>query len=171
MGSIPGSGRSPGKGYDNPLQYSCLENPMDRGAWWAKVHRVTENRTRLKHHSMKCTTMHTPALASLHWLFPVLEILFSGIHMANSIISFKLCSNISISLSPNPTTLHYLNSFSLSCVTTHYMLYVIHFGYTHHFFSLSFLNYESIITYLYETWKIQKKGTYSSTIQYNYFSR
>ena len=37
MGSIPGSGRSPGKGYDNPLQYSCLENPMDRGAWWAKV--------------------------------------------------------------------------------------------------------------------------------------
>ena len=34
-GSIPGSGRSPGEGYGNPLQYSCLENPMDRGAWWA----------------------------------------------------------------------------------------------------------------------------------------
>ena len=37
---IPGSGRSPGEGIDNPLQYSCLENPMDRGAWWATVHVV-----------------------------------------------------------------------------------------------------------------------------------
>ena len=36
-GSIPGPGRSPGKGNDNPLQYSCLENPIDRGAWWATV--------------------------------------------------------------------------------------------------------------------------------------
>ena len=40
VGSIPGLGRSPGKGHGNPLQYSCLENPMDRGAWWAIVHRV-----------------------------------------------------------------------------------------------------------------------------------
>ena len=38
VGSIPGSGRSPGEGYGNPLQYSCLENPMDRGAWQAAVH-------------------------------------------------------------------------------------------------------------------------------------
>ena len=38
MGSIPGSGRSPGGGHGNPLQYSCLENPMDRGAWWVTVH-------------------------------------------------------------------------------------------------------------------------------------
>ena len=38
MGSIHGSGRSPGEGHGNPLQYSCLENPMDRGAWWATVH-------------------------------------------------------------------------------------------------------------------------------------
>ena len=37
-GSIPGLGRSPGGGNGNPLQYSCLENPMDRGAWWATVH-------------------------------------------------------------------------------------------------------------------------------------
>ena len=43
-GSIPGSGRSPGEGNGNPLQHSCLENPMDRGAWWATVHRVTESR-------------------------------------------------------------------------------------------------------------------------------
>ena len=42
LGSIPGSGRSPGEGNGTPLQYSCLENPMDRGAWWAIVHGVTE---------------------------------------------------------------------------------------------------------------------------------
>ena len=47
LGSIPGLGRSPGEGNGNPLQYSCLENPMDRGAWWATVHGVTKSRTRL----------------------------------------------------------------------------------------------------------------------------
>ena len=47
-GSIPGSGRSPGGGLGNPLQHSCLENPMDRGAWWATVCGVTKRRTRLK---------------------------------------------------------------------------------------------------------------------------
>ena len=41
-GSIPGSGRSPGEGNSNPLQYSCLGNPMDRGAWQATVHKVAE---------------------------------------------------------------------------------------------------------------------------------
>ena len=46
-GSIPGSGRSPGKGHDNPLQYSCLGNFMDRGAWWAIVHGVSKSWTRL----------------------------------------------------------------------------------------------------------------------------
>ena len=43
MGSIPGSGRSPGGGHGNPLQCSCLENPMDRGAWEAMVYRVAES--------------------------------------------------------------------------------------------------------------------------------
>ena len=43
----PGSGRSPGEGNGNPLQCSCLENPMDRGAWWATVHGVSKRRTRL----------------------------------------------------------------------------------------------------------------------------
>ena len=47
-GSIPGSGRSPGGGHGNPLQYSCLENPMDRGAWWAAVYGVAKSQTRLK---------------------------------------------------------------------------------------------------------------------------
>ena len=44
---IPGSGRSPGEGNGNPLQYSCLENLMDGGAWWAAVHGVAKSRTRL----------------------------------------------------------------------------------------------------------------------------
>ena len=42
LGSIPGSGRSPGGGHGNPLHYFCLENSMDRGAWWATVHGVAE---------------------------------------------------------------------------------------------------------------------------------
>ena len=46
-GLIPGSGRSPGGENGNPLQYSCLGNPMDRGAWRATVHRVTKSLTRL----------------------------------------------------------------------------------------------------------------------------
>ena len=45
LGSIPGLGRSPREGNGNPLQYSCLENPMDGGAWWATVHRVAKSRT------------------------------------------------------------------------------------------------------------------------------
>jgi len=47
-GSIPGSGRSPGEGNSNPFQYSCLKNPMDRGAWQATVYGVTKNWTQLK---------------------------------------------------------------------------------------------------------------------------
>ena len=47
MGSIPEWGRSPGGGYGNPLQYSGLENPMDRGAWWATVHKTAKSWTRL----------------------------------------------------------------------------------------------------------------------------
>ena len=42
-GSVLGLGRSPGEGHGNPLQYPCLENPMDRGAWWATVHGVTKS--------------------------------------------------------------------------------------------------------------------------------
>ena len=49
LGSIPGLGRSPGGGNGNPLQYSCLRNPRDRGAWWATVHGVTKSQTGLSH--------------------------------------------------------------------------------------------------------------------------
>ena len=47
-GLIPGSGRSPGGRHGNPLQCSCLENPMDRGAWGATIHRVAQSQTRVK---------------------------------------------------------------------------------------------------------------------------
>ena len=48
MSLIPGLGRFPGGEHGNSFQYSCLENPVERGAWWATVHRVTKNQTQLK---------------------------------------------------------------------------------------------------------------------------
>ena len=57
VGLIPGSGRFPGGGHGNPLHYSCLENPLDRGAWRATVHEVTESRTRLKWPSRHMRTL------------------------------------------------------------------------------------------------------------------
>ena len=48
VGSVPGLGRSHGGGHGNPLHYSCLENPMDRGGWWAMVHRIAKSQTELK---------------------------------------------------------------------------------------------------------------------------
>ena len=58
--SIPGLGRSPGGGHGNPLQYSCLESPMDRGAWWPTVRKIAKSRTRLK----QLTRAHTTALST-----------------------------------------------------------------------------------------------------------
>ena len=57
---IPGLGRSPGEGNGNPLQYSCLENPMDRGAWWVKVHRVAESKIQAKRLSTHAHSMPGP---------------------------------------------------------------------------------------------------------------
>ena len=60
--SISRSGRSPGEGHGNPLQYSCLENPLDRGAWQATIHRVTQSQTQLKQlsvHSMRWQCLET----------------------------------------------------------------------------------------------------------------
>ena len=55
MGSIPGSGRSPTGGHGNPLQYSCLENPIDRGGWRAMAHRVAKSLTQVKRLNMHIT--------------------------------------------------------------------------------------------------------------------
>ena len=57
VGLIPGSERSPGGGSGNPLQYSCLENPMDRGAWWATVHGAAKSRTQLSNSTGKQYTV------------------------------------------------------------------------------------------------------------------
>ena len=65
-GSIPGSGRSPGEGNGNSLNYSCLENPVDRGVWWATVHGIAKNQTQLSdltlpHTFSFCFTNYTKA--------------------------------------------------------------------------------------------------------------
>ena len=61
MGSTPGLGRSPGEGHGNPLQYSCLENPVDQGAWWTTVHRAAKSWAQLNQLSV-----HTRARAHTH---------------------------------------------------------------------------------------------------------
>ena len=63
LGSIPGLGRLPGGGHGNPLQYSWLDNPMDRGSWWATVHRVAKSWTQLK-----WLSMHTCMLFMASWV-------------------------------------------------------------------------------------------------------
>ena len=54
LGLIPGSGRVTGGGHGSPLQYSCLENPMDKGAWQATVHRAAQSQARLKQQQAQC---------------------------------------------------------------------------------------------------------------------
>ena len=66
---IPGWGRFPGRGQSNPLQYSSLENPMDRGAWLATVHKVDESRTRLKRLSVHITSSWAGSLAEVATVF------------------------------------------------------------------------------------------------------
>ena len=67
---IPRLGRSPGEGHSNPLQYSCLENPKDRGAWWAIVHGVTKSPKRL--------SMRTCILANVRWYLIIVLICISN---------------------------------------------------------------------------------------------
>ena len=74
VGSIPGLGRSPGGGHGNPLQYSSLENPKERGTWWPTVHRVAKSWVPLQH--LSSTEIHQ--LYKMHFLTfkPFLECLF-----------------------------------------------------------------------------------------------
>ena len=67
-GSIPGSGRSPGEENGNPLQYSSLENPMDRGAWWATVHRVAKELD-VSEHKQTHTGLSQSLIASYQQIF------------------------------------------------------------------------------------------------------
>ena len=71
MGLITGLGRSPGGGHSNPLQYSFLENPMDRGDWWATVHSISQSRTRLKRLCMHKCLISNVHLANLQNLIQI----------------------------------------------------------------------------------------------------
>ena len=74
LGSIPGSGRSPGEGNGNPLQYSCLENPMEGEAWWATVHGVAKSRTRLSYLTLNYTDFLYPQIVNIYirWAWSIL---------------------------------------------------------------------------------------------------
>ena len=72
VSSIPGSGRSSGGGHGNSLQYSCLENPSDRGAWWAMVQKVTKTGTRLKWLSMHTILIFNSSLFFLKHIYILL---------------------------------------------------------------------------------------------------
>ena len=104
VGSIPGSRRSPGVGNSNPLQYSCLGNPMDRGAWWAAVHWVSNSQTwlgdwgqtqdrpsgeKFKDWSLR---LHIPLAPSLSSLFPFTN--FSTFPLLSCLQSSPLASDI-----------------------------------------------------------------------------
>ena len=87
-GLIPGLGSSPGEGNGNPLQYSCLENPMDRGAWRATVHGVAQNRTQLKWLSM----------AQVKYMFNFIRSCQTCFQSDYSILySHKLCTSVLMS--------------------------------------------------------------------------
>ena len=83
--SIPGSGRSPGVENGNPFQYSCLENPMDKRAWWATAHGVTKSRTQLSIHTHIWSMLKTGRL-------PILSH-FSGQNNSQSQPRFKVWRN------------------------------------------------------------------------------
>ena len=116
VGSIPGLGRPPGGGHGNPLQYSCLENPMDREDWWATIQGVAKSRSRLKwlskhtcimtciHHYNLVQKIHCPkdpcALSSLPCPSPWQPLIFHCLHcsclsrMLESYSLFKLPSSL-----------------------------------------------------------------------------
>ena len=78
-GSFPGVGRSSGEGNGNPLQYSCLENPIDRGTWQAIVHRIKKSWTRLKKLSTHTMTIRSPVIPVSHFLVLDKAVLDTGL--------------------------------------------------------------------------------------------
>ena len=96
LGLIPGSGRLPGEGNGYPLQYSCLGNPMDRGAWWATVHGVTKSWTRLR----DFTQFNSLKMAVLFPVFEGISTLFSKIIGCTSLHSHQQCKKVPFS--PHP---------------------------------------------------------------------
>ena len=89
-GLIPGSGRSPGGGHSSPLQYSCMENTMDRGAWWTAVYRVTKSQMWLKwltlHAYPPPTSFLHPPLATVHFFDSCLLLILGHLYIHLSLI-------------------------------------------------------------------------------------
>ena len=79
LGSIRGSGRSPGRGIDDPLQYSCLKNSMDRGVWWATVHGIAKNQTQLSDLTLHFHSFRGSGVQAQVRLDPLLRISFSSL--------------------------------------------------------------------------------------------
>ena len=94
MGSVPGLGRSPGGEHGNPLQDSCQQNPVDRGAWWATVHGVTKSWTRLSMHALHTGNVHQPVGFQLHYLLPSSFRLTMNFY--NLVALFPLLGNLDI---------------------------------------------------------------------------
>ena len=106
LGLISGSGRSPGGRQGNPLQYFCLENPTDRGAWWAIVHEVSKSQTRLKQLSTACNTG-----------LGIRETWVSGLNSGSALTHIPHLENEEIFPS--------LHSYFRSCVWFRYMIYTV----------------------------------------------
>ena len=90
LGSIPGSGRSPGEGNGNPLQYSCLENPMDRGAWWATVHGVTKSRTLLSDFTFTFNVLITTFHKMIHFQIYINKSVLNKYSLEGLMLKLKL---------------------------------------------------------------------------------
>ena len=115
-GLIPGSGRSPGEGNGNPLQYSCLENLMDRGAWWATVHRVTKSWTRLSdftftfpfkitidgdcnHEIKRCLLLGRKVMTNLNSIMKSRDIsLSTNVHLVKAMVFPVIVYNVRVGL-------------------------------------------------------------------------
>ena len=120
MGSIPGSGRSPGEGNGNPLQYSCLENSMDRGNWWATVHRVTKSWTQLSNlaHALHMRVKRVnPEFSSQERIFFPISLILYLYEMIPVVVKKKRsdCSPPASLLACTCWNLQFLSSFWLSC--------------------------------------------------------
>ena len=101
----PGSGRSPGGGHGNPLQYSCLENPMDRGAWWATVHRVAQSQTELKQLSRHASKRILKDVDVMIHLSPSFQTYLRRFSASQALAMCSSCSGWSDEEEVNRTTL------------------------------------------------------------------
>ena len=96
VGSIPGSGRSPGEGHENLFLYSCLENPLNRRTWWATVHSITKSKTQLKwlskHAHLSVKYKCAPLVHHQHPLSASVQRLIMSIRCPNSLTGVLIAS-------------------------------------------------------------------------------